>query len=150
MSKLAMGAVIVGTLFAASTANAADLERVSISLGSRHIGKPNTLNETNPGVFFTWGDVIGPIDITAGAYVNSYSNTSATLTASYDFLAWDDGALGAFAGVAFYPEHGERALPCCGGFVPMGGLQARQGNLFVQVVPTRSVVVTFGLTFEME
>ena len=147
-------ALACATVFMAGSAQSAELERVSISFASQHVGLPDTRNETNPGVFFTWGDVIGPIDITAGAYVNSYSNTSALLTTSYDFLEWDDGALGIFMGAAFYPEHGMRKFPCCGGFIPMGGLQLRQGNLFAQVIPMNGevvkAVVTLGLTFELE
>lgn len=146
-------ALACAVAFMAGSAQSAELERVSISFASQHIGAPDRFNETNPGLFFTFGEGGNPFEVTVGMYDNSYENTSVLLTTSYDVVEWEEGALSLFAGTAYYHSQGEKKFPCCEGFVPIGGLQVRQGNLFAQIIPNNTnvhAVMTFGLTFELE
>ena len=131
----------------------ADVDRISFSLGSSHVGMHADFNETNLGVFLTWEDAAGSLDFSAGVYNNSYSNTTVIFTASYDVIEWDSGAAGVFGGVAHYPVRGLKKLPCCGGWVPVGGLQIRRENVFAQFMPMPNSdnymrgIFTFVLTF---
>ena len=131
-------------------------DRVSFLFGSRHVDMSTDFNETNPGVFLTWEDAVGPLDVSEGVYLNSYENTTVIFTASYDVIEWENGAIGVFGGVAHYPVNGPKKLPCCGGWVPMGGFQMRQGNVFTQYIPMPGVgrytrgIFTVGLTFDFK
>ena len=58
-------------------------DRVSFLFGSRHVDMSTDFNETNPGVFLTWENAVGPLDVSAGVYLNSYENTTVILTASW-------------------------------------------------------------------
>lgn len=144
---------LIAAMAATSTPAIADVDRMSFSLGSRHLEMQTDFNETNLGVFFTWEDAAGPLDFSAGVYNNSYLNTTVIFTASYDVIEWDSGAAGVFGGVAHYPVRGLKKLPCCGGWVPVGGLQIRQGNVFAQFMPMPNSdnymrgIFTFVLTF---
>lgn len=124
-------------------------DRISVMLGSNHIGAKIPFEQANPGVLLTWeGD---RIDWTAGAYRNSFGKLSASVTVSLPLVRWDNGELAAFAGVAIYPGDGRSFAVHAGDLVPIGGLQLRQGHAFVQVIPsdgrTVDAIVTFGLTF---
>lgn len=135
----------------------ADVDRVSFMLGSHHEGGLHSFNETNPGVFLTWEDV-GAFDITAGIYLNSFGDTSVSLTASYNVIEWDNGAISAFAGAAYYPtaevieggwkySYDERVLP-------LVGIQGRWGNVYAQIMPldekASGYVLATGITWELE
>ena len=145
----ALSAAIAAT----SSPAIADVDRMSFLLGSRHLEMQTDFNEANLGVFLTWEDAAGSLDFSAGVYNNSYSNTTVIFIASYDVIEWDSGAAGVFGGVAHYPVIGPKKIPCCGGWVPVGGFQLRQGNWFAQYIPMPGVgkytrgIFTFGLTF---
>ena len=136
----------------------ADVDRVSFMLGSHHEGGVHSFEEVNPGIFLTWEDVQGTnFDVTTGVYSNSFGDTSVSLTASYDVIEWDNGAIAAFAGAAYYPaadvieggwkySYQERVMP-------LVGIQARHGNLYAQIMPLdkdfKGSVVATGFTFEV-
>lgn len=134
-----------------ATSATADPDRVSVLVGSHHIGAAGQFEEFNPGVFLTWeGD---RIDWTVGAYHNSYGRDSVAVTAALPVWSWDGGEAALFAGLAHYPVDGRRfAVHLGNDIVPLAGLQVRHGNLFAQVIPMDgkpvAAVVSFGVTFE--
>ena len=122
-------------------------DRVSILLGSNHVGSTERFEEVNPGIFLTWDW------LTVGAYRNSYGKVSVAVTGALPLLAWDTGELSAFAGAALYPGDGRHFAVSAGDVVPVGGLQLRQGNMFMQVIPSDGkvvdAIVSFGMTFDV-
>lgn len=141
---------LVATL--APSCLAADPDRVSILLGSHHVGADFDFNEVNPGVFLTWEGE--NVDWSFGAYENSYSHTSVAATAYLPLIEWDGGEAGPFAGLALYPETGRYQQAHIGDVIPIGGLQVRHGNAFVQVIPAfgngADVIVGLGVTFDLD
>lgn len=123
-------------------------DRVSILLGSNHVGATDRFEEVNPGVFLTWDW------LTVGAYRNSYGKASVAVTGALPLIKWKTGELSAFAGVALYPGDGRRFAVHAGDVVPVGGLQLRQGNMFMQVIPSDGkavdAIVSFGMTFDLD
>lgn len=123
-------------------------DRVSILLGSNHVGATDRFEEVNPGIFLTWDW------LTVGAYRNSYGKASVAVTGALPLIKWKTGELSAFAGVALYPGDGRRFAVHAGDVVPVGGLQLRQGNMFMQVIPSDGkavdAVVSFGMTFDLD
>uniref|UniRef100_UPI004047A34A hypothetical protein n=1 Tax=Yoonia sp. TaxID=2212373 RepID=UPI004047A34A len=135
-----------------ATASHADPDRVSILMGSDHVNAKYPFNEFNPGVFLTWEGPV--IDWTLGAYLNSYARGGVSLTASLPVVEWDEGSLDLFIGAALYPVEGRKFALHVGDVVPIGGLQLRQGQAFMQVIPSDGLwtdaIVTFGVTFPLE
>lgn len=127
-------------------------DRISVLLGSNHIGAKIPFEQVNPGVFLTWERA--HVDWTVGAYRNSFGKMSASLTAALPLARWHNGELSAFAGAALYPGDGYTFAVHAGDLVPIGGLQVRQGRVFMQVIPsdgrTVDAIVTFGLTFPLK
>ncbi|MDU8926708.1 hypothetical protein RXV86_04845 [Alisedimentitalea sp. MJ-SS2] len=127
-------------------------DRFSVLLGSHHINGTG-FNEINPGLFATWERERWAYSI--GGYLNSYEKGSLAATAHLPLFHWDRGAISAFGGLAWYPGDGRRFSTRLGGdVVGIGGVELRQGNVFMQFVPmsTNSVdgLVTFGLTWAAE
>lgn len=124
-------------------------DRVSILVGSHHIAANQAFEELNPGVFLTWEG--RRLDWTVGAFRNSYGRTSVAATAALPLWQAGDLRLEAFAGLAHYPVEGRTIRLHVGDLVPLGGLQLRWRNLFVQAIPLDGVVaagvVSFGVTF---
>jgi len=129
-------------------APAAAQDRVSILLGSHHVDAAYDFEETNPGLFLTWDQV------TLGTYVNSYGRTSVAATYALPLAAGQDWAVDLFAGAALYPENGRDFAVHLGDVVPIGGLQGRYRNLFVQIMPSdgkaTDAIVAFGVTFSLD
>ena len=125
-------------------------DRFSVLLGSKHIGSSG-FNEINPGLFATWE--FEKWGFTTGAYLNSYDRGSVAATADLPLFRWKGGAASAFGGLAWYPHDGHRFDTRIGGdIVGIGGLNLRQGPVFVQLLPMvtggAKGLVTFGLTWE--
>lgn len=137
--------------FLATSAHA-DPDRVSILIGSSHLNAKMEFEESNPGVFLTWEG--RRVDLTVGAYRNSYGKASVAATASVPVLRWGKGEASVFAGLALYPGDGRKFAAHVGDIVPLVGLQVRHGNAFAQIIPSDGYVVdaivSFGLTFELE
>ena len=123
-------------------------DRVSVLLGSRHFGATTAFQEINPGVFLTWER---KLDWTVGVFRNSYGRGAIAGTAALPLIEEGKFSLDAFLGAAYYPKDGRNFAVHIGDIVPIGGLQARYGNMFMQVIPQdgrdASAVVSFGLTF---
>lgn len=150
-TRLAIAALVGATTLVAADQGAAD--RISLLLGSQHIGASGQFEEFNPGIFYTWDKPA--VDISLGAYRNSYGRTSLAAVGSIPLASWRDGELAAFAGVAHYPQDGRNQVTHLGAdLVPVAGLQVRQGPVFVQFTPMDGkpvdALVAFGVTFEME
>lgn len=130
-------------------------DRLSFLLGSHHVDAASEFEEVNPGVFLTWEDAAmnGTLDLTAGVFRNSYDRGAAAVTLA--FPVWETGAwqVDLFAGLAWYPEDGRRFRVSAGDVVPLGGLQVRWRNLFVQAIPQDGVeadlVLSFGVSFPL-
>ena len=126
-------------------------DRFSALLGSHHLHAIAPLNERNPGAFLTWE--CGPVEVTAGAYENSYENVSVAATVMYPVVEIPWLEMGPFAGVARYPEYADWQAVYYDDFVPIGGVQARVLNVFVQIMPgdqeTVTAVVAAGLTIQI-
>ena len=123
-------------------------DRVSILLGSEHVGATANFKEVNPGVFLTWE---GRFDWTVGVFRNSYGRGALAGTVAMPLYEEGRFSLDAFLGAAYYPEDGRNFKVHVGDVIPIGGLQARYGNVFMQVLPmdgsVADAVVSFGLTF---
>ena len=142
-------AVICAAIGAAPAAAGPD--RFSVLLGSKHVGASG-FNEINPGLFATWER--GRIGYSLGAYLNSYDRGSIAAAAHLGLYEWQNGALSAFAGLAWYPGDAHRFRTRLGGdIVGIGGLEIRHGHVVMQFLPTdaggASGLVTFGLTWEV-
>jgi len=136
----------------AALATPAHADRISIMLGSNHIGAPSGIfNEINPGFFYTKEGQ--QFDLTGGVYQNSYSELSVSLTASYAFLEWDGGEASVFGGMVYYGDDAKFVDASVGGWVPLAGLQVQQGNLWAQLIPVGDgvvdAVIAGGITFEV-
>lgn len=135
-------------IIAATTAQA---DRISVLIGSHHVGAPGQFEEFNPGVFYTWDD--RTVDLSAGIYRNSYGGVSVAGTAALPLVSWESGEVAAFAGLALYPGDGDRFKYSIGDVVPLAGLQVRQGHAFAQIIPMDGdpvdVLVSFGITWEV-
>tara|TARA_R110000851_G_scaffold59347_9_gene137413 strand:- start:18313 stop:18789 length:477 start_codon:yes stop_codon:yes gene_type:complete len=149
---------ILATLIAASITFTSDTatagpDRVSLLLGSKHVGaERGAFNETNPGLFFTWeGEAL---DKTVGIYKNSYDGVSLSATVALPIVKWKDGEAALFAGAALYPDVGRTFKYHVGDVIPIGGLQIRHKYAFVQIIPMDGDHVDFlidgGITFKMK
>lgn len=141
----------VALCFAAASPAAAQ-DRLSITLGSHHTDDSHDWEELNPGVFLTWEDT-GPLDLSLGAFRNSFGGPSVAAVAALPLAEWQDGQLAVFGGAAWYPGHGDEFLVHAGDLVPMGGLQVRHGPVFVQLMPGKieppEAIVAFGITLRI-
>jgi hypothetical protein len=133
-------------------APAAAQDRLSVTIGSHHTDRSYDWSEVNPGVFATWENV-GPLDLSLGAFRNSFGGPSVAAVAAFPLARWEDGQLAVFGGAAWYPGHGDEFLVHAGAFVPMGGLQVRHGPVFVQLMPGKieppEAIIAGGLTFKI-
>lgn len=142
-----VGAGLIGSSAAAQTSP----DRIGILLGSHHFGADSDFEEFNPGVLLTWER---DLDWTLGAYRNSYGRTSAVAAVGRNFPFYRQVEVGVFGGVAWYPDDGREQAVHLGDVVPIGGLQARAGPLFVQVIPAFGLgadgIVAGGVTFPLD
>lgn len=135
---------------------AAGPDRLSFLIGSEHIGATQPFEEINPGVFLTWTNALWKqnLDITAGAFRNSYGDGSLAVTTAYPFVRTEHWGFEMFGGLAWYPGNGDQFAHSAGDIVPLIGLQARYRNVFVQAIPsggkTVDAVMSFGLTFALD
>lgn len=133
-------------------AAAAGPDRLSITIGSYHTDTSYDWHEVNPGVFLTWENV-GPLDLSLGAFRNSFGGAAVAAVAAFPLIDWQSGQLAVFGGLGWYPGHGDEFLAHAGDLVPMGGLQLRQGNVFVQLMPGKieppEAIIAVGLTFKL-
>jgi len=143
---------LVFTIFLAGASLAqAGPDRFSVLLGSKHIGASG-FNEINPGFFATWERE--RFGYTVGAFLNSYERGAVSATIHTPFWSWEGGALGGFAGLAWYPEDGRTIETHLGGdIIAIGGLELRHRNVFVQFLPmgqgSADGVVSLGLTWDV-
>lgn len=129
----------------------ADPDRVSLLLGSEHLGATRSFNEFNPGVFLTWEG--RTLDYSLGTFYNSYENVSALGSVGYNFEIAPNLDIGAFAGLAYYPGEDDQFDVSVGDVVPIVGLQTSYRQAFVQFIPadgdTLDGLLTFGLSFDL-
>lgn len=116
-------------ILACLAAPVAAQDRVALLMGSHHVDAgDNDFEEVNPGLFLTWDDW------TVGGYRNSYGDMSLAITREWALTDHVD----IFAGVATYD-----------GLMPIAGLQATIGPVFVQVIPSdgraTDAIITFGV-----
>ncbi|KAA9005086.1 hypothetical protein [Histidinibacterium aquaticum] len=134
----------------ASPALADGPDRASVLLGSRHVEPALDFDEVNPGLFLTWER---DLDWTVGAFHNSYGRTSVAAMVGRSWEISEDVGIGVFGGAAHYPGDGRTFSVSAGDVVPLGGLQLRLGNAFVQVIPSdgewADAIVTGGLTWRL-
>lgn len=144
----------VATLIALLVPSAAlaEPDRLSVLLGTEHVGATRNFNEYNPGLFLTWERQT--FDYSIGTFYNSYEDVSVMGAIGYNFEVAPDLELGAFTGIAHYPGEGDQFRVAAGDFVPLLGVQARYRNVFTQLIPadgdTVDAVLTFGLSFSLE
>lgn len=115
-------------------------DRVSILMGSKHVGAKRDFNERNPGLFLTWEDR-GGLDYSLGIYHNSFSNTSVAALAAKPVYVKDDLHVSLFGGVAHYPGDTQKLRNHIGNVIPLGGVQVRYKNMFVQAMPTKTMTI---------
>lgn len=140
-------------------------DRISIPLASKHYGMDGyfkngelrSFTEFNPGLLFTWEDRALGLDVTVGGYRNSHSNASAVAYLSRTWEVANTGLhVGPFLGTAYYGNDTRfiDSRVTSNGFVLVGGLYARWGNVFLNVVPNPiddnlRPIVGIGITFPM-
>lgn len=128
-------------------------DRVSILGGSYHVDAKIAFEQVNPGLFVTWEDRWMGLDYSVGLYRNSFGKASVAASAALPVVRWDEGELSLFAGAALYPGDGRFFAVHAGDVVPIGGLQVRHRNLFMQVIPSDGVytdaIVSAGITFNL-
>ncbi|MEJ6397054.1 hypothetical protein [Yoonia sp. 208BN28-4] len=139
-------AAIIAIICASLATEAGAQDRVSLLVGSDHIGAGDLpYNEINPGVFVTWQD------LTVGAFENSYSNPSLYAGTEWTLAKHDSLTIAAFAGASLYVTYDRDGDWSGGRIMPTGGLRATYGNAFIQVSPgdmrNFDALVSFGLTF---
>jgi len=124
--------------------------RVSMLIGSHHVGGLG-FEERNPGVFVTWER--SPLDFTVGAYRNSYGRGSVAATVAVPIWSRASAEISLFGGAAYYPKDGRRFAMHAGDLVPIGGLQIRYRNLFLQAIPGNGkhvdAVIGVGMTWAL-
>ena len=142
--------VLFAVLLAFATPAIADPDRVSVLIGSRHIGASG-FTEQNPGLFLTWER---SLHWSVGVYRNSYDRRSVAVFAARPVAAWRGGELSLFAGLAHYPQDGRRSRVALGDTLPMAGVQIRQGLVYAQIIPMDGkpvdALVSFGLTVPLK
>lgn len=128
-------------------------DRVSVLLGSHHANATLAFEQVNPGLFLTWENR-GIFDLSLGAYRNSFGRPSVAVMAALPLWSSDIAQISVFAGAAVDPGNGHQFTVHAGDVVPIGGLQARVGRVFVQIIPsdgkTTSAILTGGLTFPLD
>ncbi|GAB5438461.1 hypothetical protein [Falsiruegeria mediterranea] len=150
-------AILAVTLLAGgATAADAGPDQVSILLGSHHVGATRNFEEFNPGVILTWKEVLwqNRLDVGVGVFRNSYGDASVVATTAFPLVRNQNWGLDLFAALATYPGEGDQFTYSIGDVVPIAGLQARYGNVFVQAIPSGGssvdATLTYGLTFALD
>lgn len=131
-------------------------DRAYVMLGSDHLpgDRPARFNDATPGVFLTWENLRGSsLDLSLGAFINSYGDPSVAVSLSRLWPLLPGFEVGIFAGIATYPEAERKFAVHFGDLVPIAGVQARAGNLWLQFIPAdgayTSGVLSGGVTFEI-
>ena len=137
-------------ILVALPAAARDPDRLSFLIASRHVDARSAFQEVNPGVILTWE---GRPGLSLAGYYNSYGRLSVAAAVTWPVFERGELQVDLFAGGAWYPRDGRRFAAHLGDVVPIGGVQARWRNAFVQVIPSDGVetdaIVGFGVTFEV-
>lgn len=121
-------------------------DRVSVLLGAHHLGADG-FEEFTPGVFLTWDN---RLEYSVGVFSNSYGDFSAAFSAGYPIAEWENGAVHAFGGLAYYENAEDVSDFTVGDIVPLAGIQLRQGRVFTQLIPMDGTpvdaIITLGIT----
>lgn len=131
----------IALFLSATASNAMDLipDGVALSLGSNHLNATREFEETNPGIFLRFDGEIA--DTYVGCFRNSFGDNSCGGFGSFHSLSlsYEGFNVIPFAGVAFYPEHQDKApIEFNGGnIIPIGGVALKHDEtpFFVQVFP---------------
>lgn len=143
-------AIIIAALIAATSQASAGPDRLSLLIGSKHVGAERDFNEKNPGIFATWENR-GAFDLSLGVYKNSFSHTSIAATAALPFYEKGEFQASVFGGLALYPGDGDEFMIHAGDVVPLGGLQVRYRNAFLQAMPAGDMtVISAGITVPLK
>lgn len=126
-------------------------DRLSILLGSHHMGARTDFDARNPGLFLTWEDRGNRgLDLSLGAYRNSYGRGALAATLALPLARWPGGQAALFLGVALYPKDGRTFRASLGDLVPLGGLQLRHRHWFMQIIPSdghfAKAIIAVGVT----
>lgn len=131
---------LFASIFTATGTMAFDLQPDSlrIPLASEHVNSDADLNEFNPGIALTWeGDWV---DVTAGVLRNSFKDYAPFVSISRDVWSNDTCSVAGFVGSARYTHLMDRTPYHLNGWIPVGGLHAECGPVFVQAMPGRGIV----------
>ncbi|WP_425045474.1 hypothetical protein [Primorskyibacter sp. S87] len=150
----ALAALLAGWVGASETRAGPD--RINILLGSEHLGATRDFEEFNPGLFLTWTNLMwkNRLDLTVGAFRNSYGDGSAAVSAAYPLIRTEAWGLELFGALAWYPGNGDQFGHSIGDMVPIAGVQARFHYLYMQAIPAGGdgvdATLTLGLTFPVK
>lgn len=129
---------------------AAGPDRLSFLMGSKHIDAQSDFEEINPGLVLTWEP---RLTYSVAAYRNSYGRGSVAFSLGYPVFTRKDMQIEVFGALAYYPIDGRRFAVHWGDVIPLGGLQARYKNVFMQAIPSDGIeadaIFSFGLTFAL-
>ncbi len=150
---MALKSFIVASALTIASAAHAGPDRLSFLLGSEHVNAGRSFEEINPGIFLTWSESVwqNRLDLTVGAFRNSYGDGSLVASLAYPIVRKEHWGIDVFGAIAWYPDNGEQFTHSFEDLVPIGGLQVRYRNVFVQAIPAGGQAVdatlAFGLTF---
>lgn len=148
-------ALAAGVLLGMGSIAQAGPDRISVLLGSNHVGATRSFEEVNPGIFLTWTEALfaGRADISVGAFRNSYGGGSVAAVTAFPIIRKKDWGIDLFGGLAWYPGEGQNFSTSAGDIIPLAGIQGRLGPTFVQVIPAGGnavdATISFGLTFPL-
>lgn len=148
--RLALACVAIGLGSVPADAQTGP-DRVSVHLGSAHLGARRSFEAFNPGLFLTWER--GGADLSVGVYRNSFGKGSVAATAAVPIARLGEVTISPFLGVAYYPDDGRRFRASVGDVVPLAGIRASYRNVFVQLMPgdpdLADAVVSFGFSMPL-
>ncbi len=132
-------------------------DELYILLGSYHalpLAETFDYQETNPGLLFVWEDQVAGFDLVAGAYENSFSDTSALLGLAKTWMPSSELELRGLLAVSNYDVEDPIFQPLGGGLVVIPAVQISWRHAFVQATPipdpdNAGFVFSYGLSFDL-
>ena len=131
-------------------------DRVHILLGTYHAVPARTsfaYEETNPGLILTWDQAWRGLDVSAGLFENSFSDTSPLLAIGKTWTLEHEIQGRALVALARYEEEDPIFQPLRNGWVLIPSLQISYRQVFAQVTPlpepdNTGLIFAYGLEFE--
>ena len=137
--------------------NAQTPDRLYVLIGSYHalpLADTFDYKETNPGLFLVWEEKLASLDLTLGAYENSFSDTSVLIGLSKTWPLSSEADLHGLIALSNYKAEDPIFQPLGGGLVVIPALQVSWRHMFLQATPipdpdNTGIVFSYGLSFDL-